>query len=244
MTYCLGIKTKYGLVGLSDTRITSGSETTTSKKVYTINKEKHSFFIMTSGLRSVRDKAITYFKDIIDHPSNNYNKLYKVVNELGNLVKKVAEEDRKYLEQSGLNFNLFSIIGGQLEDDETPKMYLLYPEGNWIEVRTGTPFVAIGNTGAGSTILKRSLKYEDTLEYALKCAFLAFDASRISVNDVDFPIHTVILENNTYCTIEKKFDAKDLGSVSEYWHEKLKDAIHDLPSNVLNRAFESEMIKN
>ena len=38
MTFCLGIKTKNGLVGLSDTRITSGSETTTSKKVYTVNR--------------------------------------------------------------------------------------------------------------------------------------------------------------------------------------------------------------
>lgn len=243
MTYCLGIKTKNGLIGLSDTRITSGSETTSSKKVYTVNKEKHSFFVMTSGLRSVRDKAITYFKDVIDHPDYNHNKLYKVVNQLGKLVKQVAEEDKKYLEEAGLSFNLFSIIGGQLEDDESPKMYLLYPEGNWIEVRTGTPFVAIGNSGPGSAILKRSLKYDDTLEYALKCAFLAFDAARISVNDVDFPIHTVILENNSYYSVEKKFEDKDLRAVSEYWNDRLKDAIHDLPSDVLNRAFDPSTIK-
>ena len=243
MTYCLGIKTKNGLIALSDTRITSGSETTTSKKVYTVNKDKHSFFIMTSGLRSVRDKAITYFKDVIDDPAKDYNKLYKLVNEFGGLVKQVASEDRTFLETAGLNFNLYSIIGGQLKDDESAKMYLLYPEGNWIEVRTDTPFVAIGNSGAGSPILRRSLKYEDDLEYALKCGFLAFDAARISVNDVDFPIHTVVLENNSYFAIEKKFTEKDLRDVSEYWNEKLKEAIIDLPSDVLNRAFESELIR-
>jgi putative proteasome-type protease len=243
MTYCLGIKTKYGLIGLSDTRITSGSETTTSKKVYTVNKEKHSFFIMTSGLRSVRDKAITYFKDIIDDPEKDFNKLYKLVNEFGGLVKQVASEDKNFLEAAGLNFNLFSIIGGQLRDDESTKMYLLYPEGNWIEVRTGTPFVAIGNSGAGSPILRRSLKYEDSLEYALKCGFLSFDAARISVNDVDFPIHTVILENNSFYSIEKKFEEKELRDVSEYWNQKLKEAIFELPSNILNRAFETESIK-
>jgi putative proteasome-type protease len=239
MTYCLGIKTKYGLIGLSDTRITSGSETTTSKKVYTVNKEKHSFFIMTSGLRSVRDKAITYFKDVIDDPAKDFNKLYKLVNEFGGLVKMVAQEDKKFLEQAGLNFNLFSIIGGQLRDDESTKMYLLYPEGNWIEVRTGTPFVSIGNSGPGSPILKRSLHYEDDLEYALKCGFLSFDAARISVNDVDFPIHTVVLENNSFYAVEKKFEEKDLREVSEYWNQRLKEAIYDLPSEVLNRAFDT-----
>ncbi len=92
-------------------------------------------------------------------------------------------------------------------------------------------------------ILRRSLRYEDTLEYALKCGFLAFDASRISVNDVDFPIHTVILENNTYFAVEKKFEEKDLRAVSEYWNDRLKEAIHDLPSDVLNRAFEPATIK-
>jgi len=244
MTYCLGIKTKHGLIGLSDTRITSGSETTTSKKVYTVNKEKHSFFIMTSGLRSVRDKAITYFKEVIDDPTKNFNKLYKAVNEFGGLVKQVREEDKAQLAEAGLNFNLFSIIGGQLRDDESPKMYLLYPEGNWIEVRTGTPFVAIGNTGAGTPILRRTLKYEDSLDYALKCAFLAFDASRISVNDVDFPIHTVVLEADSFFAVEKKFVEKDLRNVTEYWNNRLKEAINDLPSDVLNRAFYPESIKS
>ncbi len=242
MTYCLGIKTKHGLIGLSDTRITSGSETTTSKKVYTINKEKHSFFIMTSGLRSVRDKAITYFKDVIEDPTKDFNKLYKAVNEFGNLVKKVALEDRKSIEQAGLSFNLFSIIGGQLRDDESTKLYLLYPEGNWIEVRTGTPFVAIGNSGPGNPVLRRSLRYEDTLEYALKCAFLAFDATRISVNDVAFPIHAVVLPSNSYYATETKFEENDLREVSEYWNDRLKNAIHELPSDMLNKVFENRYL--
>lgn len=78
MTFCIGIKTKHGILGLSDTRITSGNDTTTSKKVYTVNRRNHSFFIMTSGLRSVRDKAITYFGELIEktiQPMTNCIKL-------------------------------------------------------------------------------------------------------------------------------------------------------------------------
>ncbi|GJM30467.1 MAG: hypothetical protein DHS20C17_31020 [Cyclobacteriaceae bacterium] len=66
MTYCLGILSKEGIIGLADTRITSGSDTTTAKKIYTVQRPKHTFFIMTSGLRSVRDKAITYFKEVVE----------------------------------------------------------------------------------------------------------------------------------------------------------------------------------
>lgn len=240
MTFCLGIKTKYGLVGLSDTRITSGNETTTSKKVYTVNREKHSFFIMTSGLRSVRDKAITYFTEVIEDQDESFNKLYKAVNEFGDQIKRVAKEDGEQLEKSGLSFNLYSIIGGQLENDKEPKLYLLYPQGNWIEIRKGTPFVIIGNTGAGNPVLRRSLSYDDSLDYALKCAFLSFDATRISANDVDFPIDTVILENNRYRMKEQRFERSEMEHISTFWNNRIKEAIRELPTEVMKKAFLDE----
>ncbi|WP_026954576.1 peptidase [Algoriphagus vanfongensis] len=242
MTFCLGIKTKQGLVGLSDTRITSGNETTSSKKVFTVNREKHSFFIMTSGLRSVRDKAITYFSEVIEKQDESFTKLFHAVNEFGNQVKNVAKEDKAYLEESGLHFNLFSIIGGQLEQDSEPRLYLLYPQGNWIEINRGTPFVIIGNTGFGNPVLKRSLRYEDSLEYALRCAFLAFDATRISANDVDFPIDTVVLQNDAYKTFEKRFEQKELEHISTFWNNRLKNAIAKLPAEVLNSALGVETL--
>lgn len=238
MTFCLGIKTKDGIVGLSDTRITTGSETTSSKKVYTVNRQKHSFFIMTSGLRSVRDKAITYFSEVIERKDESFTKLYHAVNEFGNQVRVVAKEDREYLEEAGLNFNVFSIIGGQLEEDADPKLYLLYPQGNWIEIRKGTPFVIIGNSGFGNPVLRRSLTYENSLDYALKCAFLAFDATRMSANDVDFPIDTVVLPNNSYKLTEQRFEQKELEHISAFWNERLKSAINDLPAEILKKAFQ------
>jgi putative proteasome-type protease len=114
MTYCLGIKVKSGIVGISDTRITSGNETTRAKKVFTVNKNKHSIFIMTSGLRSVRDKAITYFKEIIEENDESFNKLYKAVNAFSDQVKRAANEDRNSLEEAGLSFNLFALVGGAI----------------------------------------------------------------------------------------------------------------------------------
>jgi putative proteasome-type protease len=243
MTFCIGIKTRFGIVGLSDTRITSGNETTTSKKVYTVNRKRHSFFIMTSGLRSVRDKAITYFGEVIEKEDANFTKLYEAVNEFATQVKRVAKEDKTSLEESGLPFNLYSIIGGQLEEDKEPKLYLLYPQGNWIEIRQGSPFVIIGNTGFGNPVLRRSLKYTESLSFALKSAFLAFDATRISSNDVDYPIDTVVMKNDSYYITENRFEQQELYHISEYWNNCLKEAINTLPDEVLKKAFDHEEIE-
>lgn len=240
MTYCLGILSKEGVVGLADTRITSGNDTTTAKKIYTVQREKHSFFIMTSGLRSVRDKAITYFGEVIESQDEKFKKLYKAVNQFGEQVKRVALEDRRVLEEAGLHFNLFSIVGGQLEEDKEPKLYLLYPQGNWIEIGPGTPYVIIGNTGFGNPILKRSLTFDSSLDFGLKSGFLSFDATRISANDVDYPIDTVVLKKDEYKLIEHRFEEKELGHISEFWNSRLREGIDKLPAVALSRAFSQD----
>ena len=240
MTYCLGILSKEGIVALADTRITSGSDTTTSKKIFTVERTNHSYFIMTSGLRSVRDKAITYFSEVIDTDDAKFDKLYKAVNSFAEMVKRVADEDKESLEESGVSFNLYAIVGGQLEKDTEPKLYLLYPQGNWIEIGPGTPFVIIGNTGFGTPILKRSIKYDSSLEFCLKSGFLSFDATRISANDVDYPIDTVILKKDEFRIREHRFTEKDLSPISEFWRNVLKEGIDSMPSDVLTRAFDDD----
>jgi len=231
MTYCAGIKVRSGLIGISDTRITSGHETTIAKKVFTVNKEHHSFFIMTSGLRSVRDKAITYFKEAIDENDESFNKLYKAVNAFASQVKRAAKEDKEALKEAGLHFNLNAIVAGQLENDEEHKVYLLYPEGNWIEVTEGTPFVIIGNSGYGKPILDRAIKYDSSLKYALKAGFLSFDATRISANDVDFPIDVVSYRTNSFKMIEKRYEKEDLQKLSSGWNNTLSEAIKGMPDD-------------
>lgn len=235
MTYCLGIKVKSGIVGISDTRITSGNETTKAKKIFTVNKEKHSFFIMTSGLRSVRDKAITYFKEIIEENDESFNKLYKAVNAFSDQVKRAASEDKASLKEAGLSFNLNAIVGGQLEDDDEHKIYLLYPEGNWVEVSEGSPFVIIGNNGYGKPVLDRIIKYDSSMKFALKAGFLSFDATRISANDVDYPIDVVYYTRDSFNIIEERYKKEELQKMSKLWNTILSDSIQNLPETWMDK---------
>ncbi len=241
MTYCLGIKVKSGIIGISDTRITSGHETTQAKKVYTVNKEKHSFFIMTSGLRSVRDKALTYFKEIIEENDENYNKLYKAINAFADQVKRAAHEDKDSLKEAGLSFNLNAIVGGQLQDDDEHKLYLLYPEGNWVEISEGARFVIIGNNGYGKPILDRAIKYDSSLKFALKAGFLSFDATRISANDVEYPIDVIYYVKDSFKIVEKRYKKDELQKISRFWSGKLSESINNLPEEWMDKLFQIKL---
>jgi putative proteasome-type protease len=237
MTYCLGIKVNDGLVAIADTRITSGTDTTNKKKIYVQQQDATSLFIMTSGLRSVRDKAIHYFMERIEE-GITHNKLYKAVNDFGAQVKRVAHEDREALEKAGFKFNLNTIIGGQLKDDAEHKLFLLYPEGNWVELGEDAPFVVIGNSGHGKAILNRSITMETSMKAALKAGFLSFDSTRVSANDVDFPIDVVLYKKNSFELVEHRFDKKDLENISEQWDEELKLALNRIPDAWMEAAFE------
>jgi predicted proteasome-type protease len=78
--------------------------------------------------------------------------MYQAANAFADEVRKVRSEDAQWLISSNLSFDLHCIIGGQLEQDDEPHMFLVYPEGNWVEVRTGTPYVIIGDTRYGKPI--------------------------------------------------------------------------------------------
>jgi len=230
MTYCLGIRVRRGLVAIADTRITSGTETTTAKKVSIHSNEHGTIFLMTSGLRSIRDKAVTYFEEILETEGHEYDKMYNVVNSFGRQLRRVAKEDKAPLAESGLSFNLFTIVGGKLAQDKTHKMYLLYPEGNWIEIGEATPFTIIGNSGYGKPILNRTLNYESSIRFALKTGFLSFDSTRVSANDVGYPIDVVIYKD-TGEMIEKRYEQEDLKDISTVWGERLSDIIKEVPED-------------
>lgn len=238
MTYCLGIKTKQGLVAIADTRITSGTNKSTKKKIFVQQRDKHSLFIMTSGLRSVRDKAIVYFEELFDGGIIEYNKMFKAVNAFGELVKRVANEDQIALKKAGLKFNLNTIIGGQLEDDKEHKLFLIYSEGNWVEISDDSPYVIIGNSGHGKSILNRVLDSDSTMKQALKAGYLSFDSTRLSSNDVDFPIDVVLYEKNSFKMKENRYTEYDMKEISQLWDSKLKQVLEELPEKWMKDSFD------
>ena len=239
MTYCLGIKLKEGLVGISDTRISAGTSITVKKKVFVQQSDKSSLFIMTSGLRSVRDKAVHYFQDIVEG-GIVYDKLYKAVNAFGEQIKRVAEEDADALVKAGYKFNLNAIVGGQLKGDADHKLFLLYSEGNWVELDEGSPYAIIGNSGQGKAILNRVINEETTVRQALKAGYLSFDSTRVSSNDVAFPIDVVVYYKDSFKIMENRYEYDELEYISKLWALELKESLDSIPEEWMEKAFKEK----
>ena len=237
MTFCLGIKVSEGLVGIADTRVISGNENISARKIYVYEIEGRSVFLMASGLRSVRDKAMAYFEEALTHNEEPMDRLFKVANAFSHQIRKAEQEDRKALEESGLSFNIFCLMGGRMEKDDEHKLYLIYPQANWVEIGQGTPYHIIGSAGYGKPVLDRTLKYEDSMRFALKVGCLAFDSTRISAADVDFPIDVVIYFGDSGRLYQRRFEKEDLLEISEGWQERLRASVANLPSNWLDTFF-------
>jgi putative proteasome-type protease len=132
-------------------------------------------------------------------------------------------------------------LAGQLQDDDEHKIYLLYPEGNWVEISEGSPFMIIGNNGYGKPILDRVLKYNSSMKFALKAGFLSFNSTRVSANDVDYPIDVVYYEKDSFNIIERRYKKEELQKISKIWQNKLSEAVHDLPENWLDKLFTDDV---
>lgn len=234
MTYCLGIRVRDGLIALADGRVTAGNQIAQAKKVIMMGEEQHRFFIMTSGLRSVRDKVLAYFKRVGDPAGLNgdeaaFPSMIDAVGGFTRCLRKVRQEDEEALRASDLHFNLHAIIGGQLSQDSAPTLFLVYPEGNWIEVDERTPYLSIGSTGYGKPILDRALSYDSTLSHALKLAYLSFDSTRTSATDVGYPLDMISYRSADRSWREAHFEQDELVAQRQWWNQEITALANKLP---------------
>lgn len=222
MTYCLGISIKEGIICLADGRITSGSQISIARKVSLHGPADKRVCIMTSGMRSLRDKTIAYFDQEYSSKSITTSSMLNVLDIYVRSLRRVEKEDRNALKASDLSFNLHAIIAGRIGNDSKPSMFLLYPEGNWIEVTERSPYISIGSTAYGKPILDRMLTYETPLSLALQIAYLSFDSTRVSSNDVDFPLDIVTFANDRiWRDMELEYD--DVSGMRQWWNDQIKE---------------------
>ncbi len=201
---------------------------------------KTSFFIMTSGLRSVRDKSLAYFDEAMEKRGKSFDRLFKVLNCYAAQVRRVAEEDAEALDKAGLHFNIHVLMGGQLAGDKEHKLYMLYPQGNWVEISEGTPYQIIGAAAYGKPVLDRTLKHGDSLQFALKVGSLAFDSTRISAADVDFPVDVIMYRKGSFHMVERRFTKQDMKENADWWQARLRDSVNQLSSAWYDGLFETE----
>lgn len=236
MTYCLGIKTKHGIVMASDSRSNAGTDLVNvcRKMHHFVHPGERVFTLMTSGNLSISQSIVTLLRKQWDEGKGlaEAESLYDAARICGQMVRHVADMDRAALEKDDFRFNVHLILGGQIRGQEHD-LYLVYPQGNPINATEDSPFLQIGEVKYGRPILDRGVRYEQTsLSEAAKYAIISFDSTMRSNVTVGPPIDLMIYErDNLEITRHRRFAEEDpaLVDIRAQWEQALRRAIQELP---------------
>ncbi|MEP1122423.1 MAG: proteasome-type protease [Ilumatobacter sp.] len=229
MTFCIGIRVDAGIVVLSDTRVVTGSETSRKSKLSTLTDGRSEAVVMTSGLRSVRDKVVARMQDRLSS-GVEFDRFHEFASAYGDELRAVRAEDEPSLAEGGLTFDSHAILAGRFPGDVDPVLMHVYPEGNWVEATDDAPYFVIGRSSYGKPILDRLLRAGSTLEHAISLAYLAFDATAASSTDVDFPIDIGVQPRDQEDFTMQRFTQNDMEAVHAAWHDHLHAALDRLPT--------------
>ncbi len=116
-------------------------------------------------------------------------------------------------------FRASLIVGGQIRGAE-PRLFLIYPEGNFIEAGEDNPFFQIGETKYGRPIIVRSYDPAMSFEDAVKLLCVSFDSTIRANAGVDLPIDLKVHERDDFTAVrERRFERNDpyFESVADGW---------------------------
>ena len=238
MTYCVGLKIDRGLVFMSDTRTNAGVDSiSTFRKMHVWEEPGERVLVMLSAGNLATTQAMVSLLDerskapadrapsIFQTPS-----MYQTARLVGDTVKEVISSSAT-AGQSADSFGASFILGGQIRGTE-PRLFLIYPEGNFIETCEDTPFFQIGETKYGKPILVRAYEPAMTFAETAKLLMVSFDSTVRSNLSVGLPLDMLFYERDTWRVGYRKRIVQDdpyYRTVSEGWSDALKAAFQSLP---------------
>lgn len=203
MTYCVGIKLNAGLVFLSDSRTNAGlDQISTFRKMIVYESPGDRFMVLLSAgnlsiSQSVREiLQVEQLKDTPEAPPItiwNARSMFDAARVLGAAVRHVYERDAQSLKQSGVDFNVSLIFGGQIAG-EGMRLFQVYSAGNFIEATPETPYFQIGESKYGKPVLDRVITPDTPLDEAAKCALVSMDSTLKSNLSVGLPLDMVVYQ--------------------------------------------------
>ena len=238
MTYCVGLKIDRGLVFMSDTRTNAGVDSiSTFRKMHVWEEPGERLLVMLAAGNLATTQAVVSLLDerskapadrapsILQTPS-----MYQTARLVGDTVKEVIASSAP-VGQNADAFGASFIFGGQIKGTE-PRLFLIYPEGNFIETSEDTPFLQIGETKYGKPILVRA--YERGMSFAetAKLLMVSFDSTIRSNLSVGLPLDMLFYERDTWRAGYRKRITHDdpyYRDISDGWSDALKAAFKSLP---------------
>ena len=241
MTYCIGMQIDKGLVFMADTRTNAGVDNvSTFKKIFSWDYKGEIFVtILASGNLATTQFLVNLLNDIFNEKNKEKSEAFFHNASLFDIAKKVGKELKSIISQNveiGLkgdtSFHANLILGGQVKG-EIPKMFLIYPQGNFIESSSDNPFFQIGETKYGKPILVRAYDPSLSFEETIKLMLLSFDSTLKANLSVGLPLDFQIYEKDEFITgAHGRFQNGDqyFADVSSGWSLALKSAFKAMPN--------------
>ncbi|SLN74093.1 hypothetical protein ROJ8625_04009 [Roseivivax jejudonensis] len=235
MTYCVGLLLKAGIVLLSDTRTNAGLDNiATFRKMFTfVAPGERVIAIMTAGSLSVTQTTLARLSDAVENPESDEHSsilkapsMLKVAEMIGATLSEVRAEISDKMDRMKQSASASLIVAGQRKGGPM-RMFLVYPEGNFIEATEDTPYLQIGEHKYGKPILDRVITPETSLVDAEKAVLLSMDSTLRSNLSVGMPLDLAVIEaGGLEIAKSRRIEAEDEGfsRMSRAWSDALRDA--------------------
>lgn len=240
MTYCVGMVLDRGLVLMSDTRTNSGVDNISvfRKMFHWSVPGDRIISLMTAGNLATTQAVISALEERNKAPEDRQNSLlelptmFQVAVEAGKLLRDTVRDtqDENGLQGKG-RFTASMILAGQIKGME-PRLFMIYPEGNFIEASFDTPFFQIGETKYGRPILIRGYDRRMSFEDAAKLLMVSFDSTLKANLSVGLPLDLLVVERDRFEPLHaRRIEAGDsyFEAISSSWSDALRNAFHSLP---------------
>lgn len=224
---------------MSDTRTNAGVDNiSTFRKMHTWERPgETAITLMSAGNLATTQSVVSILDErtkaagerdpsILDQPS-----MFQIARLVGETLKEIIALNANTGQTASSKFNATLILGGQVKGSE-PRLFLIYPEGNFVEASTDTPFFQIGETKYGRPILVRAYDPDMSFEDAVKLMLVSFDSTIKANLSVGLPFDLIAYKNDAFkFHQEQRLEADDpyFQSISGGWGDALRKAFHSLP---------------
>ncbi|MDE2562264.1 MAG: proteasome-type protease [Sphingomonadales bacterium] len=240
MTYCVGMVLDRGLVMMSDTRTNSGVDN------ISVFRKMHSWSVpgeriitlLAAGNLATTQAVVSQLEERNKAPGERrpsilaVETMFQVATLIGSLLRDtIAGRNEAGQKAATPLFSATMIVAGQIAGME-PRLFLIYPEGNFIEASHDTPFFQIGETKYGRPILIRAYDPAMNFEDAVKLLMVSFDSTLKANLSVGLPLDLMVIERDRFTPLhERRILAEDpyFRAISSGWGEALKLAFDSLP---------------
>ncbi len=239
MTYAVGMRLNRGLVFMSDTRTNAGVDNvSTFNKMFNWTVEgERSITILTAGNLATTQATISLLEERTKAPADRSPSIleaptmFQVAQLVAETLNDVIEQHSRSGQEADSAFHATLIVGGQIADGPS-RLFLIYPEGNFIEAGDDTPFFQIGETKYGRPILVRAYDPDMSFPETVKLLLVSFDSTIKANLSVGMPLDLFLYDEDSLQPGRRsRFEGDDtyFRTISDGWGDALKSALARLP---------------